>query len=176
MDILGVDLGVRNLGLALMRVEPGKAPRLLRTATIGLPLKTHPDIFTAYFVPRLKPYLQRCDRVGSEALTFFTKKQERVRSARGATPTETFTKIGVVFGILTTLAKGYDLPFRSIQPPALKQIVTGVRKGGKEPMIDAVKALFPDFEDTNHAADAVLAGLACWHPEALVCGGRAVAQ
>lgn len=176
MEILGVDLGVRNLGLALVRVEPGQPPRLLRAETIGVPLKTHPDQIVHYFAPRLKTYLQRCQGVGSESLTFFTKRQERVRAYKGAAPTETFTKIGVVFGILTTLAKSYDIPFRSIQPPALKQAVTGVRKGGKEGMIAAVKLLFPDFEGDNHAADACLAGLACWFPEALICGGRAVAQ
>jgi Holliday junction resolvasome RuvABC endonuclease subunit len=176
VNILGIDLGVKHLGVALIEAPPGRPMRLLQTATMGVALKTKPDQFVHYFWPRLQPYMRNADCIGAESLTWFSKRQQGQQRRGGAPATELWVKLGSIHGMLTAMARGFEIEYRSIQPPALKQIVTGARKGGKEPMIEMAKHLFPDFDGDNHAADAILAGLACWQPERITLGSGAAPQ
>lgn len=176
-NILGFDLGVAHLGVALIQDEPGTALCLIDAKTMGVGLRTHADSLVAYFRPRLLPLFRQANYVGSEALTWFTKRQAANRGRHAGQ--ELWVKLGSVHGILTSMAAEFGLPFRSIQPPALKAAVTGVRSGDKEVMLEAAQTLFPGRvwqAADHHVADAVLAGLACWARHRLVCDGRAVAQ
>jgi len=174
LKILGVDPGVSNCGWALVRPSPLE---VLACGSIGVPLKTDPERISAYFGQQWGALLGGVDRVGSEALTWFSMSQERAK-ARGhaqTMPTETMVKLTIAYTELLGACRDREIPFRKIQPPALKAAVTGHRKASKQPMLDAVRDLFPGWTGSHHTADAVLAALACWAPEALL-GERVTAQ
>lgn len=182
MLILGVDGGVTHIGIAVMEVGDDP-PRLLESAVLAVRFKAQAESYAAVLRPSLLRLVGSVDRVGAEAMTFFSRRQERASLHGGAPPMETFSKVGVVIGCLTMVAAELGRPYRAMSPQALKAAATGSRVAGKQDIIAAVRGLFPDFQDHagGHRADAVVAGLACWAPEVLLAaragaGARIVAQ
>ena len=174
MLILGVDGGVTHIGIAVMRVDDGP-PELLESTVMALRFKAQAESYAASLRPSLLRLVGGVDRVGAEAMTFFSRRQERVSLHGGAPPMETFSKIGVVIGCLTMVAAELGRPYRAMSPQALKAAATGSRVAGKRDMIELVQHLFPGFEDGagGHRADAVVAGLACWAPGLLMAARAA---
>lgn len=176
--VLGVDPGLANLGLAVLRLSSSSRSgtvELLRALKTKPPQKRRRLLQADADADRLR-YLLGCIRETMEEHRPAVVVYEAPvggRSARGV------KSLAYVVGSLVTLCDERSLPLLSVSPTDVKVEATGIRNASKEAVVEAMRKRFPSdcWADVlpsavDHAADALAAAASALRSDAVLMAAR----
>lgn len=149
--VLGIDPSLRGTGLALIEFAPGRAPVLLRCATVRVPARLS-----------MAAALAEIHRAVTRFLEGGTVRHVALEQTIYVQNIRTAQILGAARGAAIAAAALRELPVFEYPPLRVKQAVVGVGRASKEQMARTVMA-FLGHGRTLAADEADAAGVALCH-------------
>jgi crossover junction endodeoxyribonuclease RuvC len=156
--VLGIDPSLRGTGLALVDVRPGRAPVLIRSATVHVPAGRAMASALAEIHRAVSAFIEGTPAIRHVALEQ-TIYVQNFRTAQ---------ILGAARGAAIAAAAIRDLPVFEYPPLRVKQAVTGSGRASKEQLARTLMALLGHARmlapDESDAAGVALCHAFTWQP------------